>query len=70
MSRFIYLVAKGEHGEGQTPEGAYSTLQAAKEAALRLFEVWPTQVASRFEWRASINGCDEVWIYRLRVLDR
>lgn len=63
----IYIVATGEHGEGQSPRTAFGSLSSALKHVADEFGVTPALV-NPGEWMASLgNGCDEVWIYRLAV---
>lgn len=67
--RNVYVVATGEHGEGHSPERAFSNLDGAREWAADQWGVTPTALGVG-TWKANINRCDEVWIYRMKVWDR
>ena len=63
----IYLVARGERGEGQEPVAAFGSLQNARMFVADKFGVGPA-MAEHGKWKATIGGnVDEVWIYRMTV---
>lgn len=64
----VFVVGRGEYGEGQLPERAFSSLDGAKDWVQRHYDVRPTAVGAG-TWRAIWNGCDEIWIYRMKVWD-
>lgn len=65
MAGHVYIVAVGEHGEGQFPLYATSTLDAALDWAEKYYR--RPEPAGTAQWMARLAGCDEVWVYRLAV---
>lgn len=63
----IYVVAKGEYGEGHDPVAAEITLNEARRTAHHLYGVWPSERVDANTWKESLNGTDEVLIVRLRI---
>lgn len=62
--RYVYVIAAGERGEGQTPTTAHTTLAEAKAEVFLAYDLVPYQL-QQGRWRASLNGVDEIWIYRM-----
>lgn len=65
----VYVVAKGEHAEGHDPERAFSNLDGARAWCLDRWGVRP-QATGVGTWMHPLDGCDEIWIHRMKVWDR
>ncbi len=66
MAGHVYVVAAGEYGEGQFPLHATSTLDGALDWVEAQYRRRP-EPAGQAQWMARLDGCDEVWVYRLAV---
>lgn len=66
VTTYVYIVATGERGEGQTPVAVTDTLRRAKRLVFDRWDVEVEKYASS-QWMATIDGCDEVWIYTMRL---
>lgn len=65
---YVYVVGRGERGEGQEPVAVAVTLRQAKRV---VFDRFDTEVerAGQGRWVASFNGgVDEIWIHRLALI--
>ncbi|HEX6970252.1 MAG TPA: hypothetical protein VF174_15765 [Micromonosporaceae bacterium] len=65
----VYIVAVGERGEGQVPYAVVTTLRAAKQVARwdHGVQIGNELAGQPGRWMGSLNGTDEVWIYRMAV---
>lgn len=69
--RNVYVVARGEFGEGSDPVRAFWTLDGAREWTARVLGVVPLAVGVN-TWMAEMpdSRVDQVWIHRMKVWDR
>lgn len=68
MTRHVYVVCKGERGEGQVPDVARATFDAALDVLQRHLPGAELQIRNTgWTWMATLNGVDEMWIYRMVV---
>lgn len=69
MSIRVYIVCKGERGEGHDPVSAHTSFIGAHQHAKKLGapQVMPQQ--SEGQWMGTVNTTDEFWIVRLAVDD-
>jgi len=63
---FVYVVCKGERGEGHSPEAVYGSLSDAK-ASCKGIEFKRCKQLSPKVWRGVVNEVDEIYIYKFRV---
>lgn len=66
MNVRVYVVCKGEYGEGHDPVSVHSSYIGAHQHA-KTFGAREMERVAEDRWRWCGNGCDEVWIYRLPV---
>jgi hypothetical protein len=62
--RYVYVIGCGERSEGIGPVAATETLVQARREVFRRYDVAVCKVGPG-QWMATIEGCDEAWIYRL-----
>lgn len=65
----VYVVAKGEYGEGHDPERVFSNLAGARDWCNYQWGVRP-EATGVGTWMTLLDGCDEIWIHRMKVWDR
>lgn len=64
----VYLVCRGEYGEGHDPVAAFSSWQGANADARNRHGVTaPFTESGEGKWVSRINDTDEVWIVRLPI---
>jgi hypothetical protein len=66
MTTFVYVIGQGERDEGVAPILATDTLARAKAEVFQRFDV-QVQRAEAGAWVGKLDGCDEVWIHRIRL---
>jgi hypothetical protein len=67
MSARVYIVCRGERGEGHSPVAVFTTLNVARRWAEREYDIRREVDGGPGWWLWSCNGVDEVAIARLDV---
>jgi hypothetical protein len=66
VTSVVYVVARGERGEGHDPERIFDNLAGALEWSEQAYQLKPQPVGGA--WMAvSDNEVDEIWVYRMKV---
>lgn len=67
--RHVYLVCQGEFTEGHDPIGVRSSYGGARILLARHMPSARIERVKDGQWKATENGVDEIWIYRMAVDD-
>jgi hypothetical protein len=66
-AQYVYVVCRGEHGEGHDPVSVHADYDDAVASVAEEIGDRPIRVAAKHVYVVALYGCDEIWIYGMPV---
>jgi len=66
-AQYVYVVCRGEHGEGHDPVSVHADYDAAVASVADEIGDLPIRVAAKCVYVVALDLTDEIWIYGMPV---